>query len=61
MSILEFLPIGLAVTGLALRYVLSARSASAVQAWEASLPRADKGRAQARAVLAARVDTFAAA
>lgn len=37
MSLLEYVPIGLAVTGLALRYMLSKPSARAVQAWEAAL------------------------
>ncbi|HEX8602603.1 MAG TPA: hypothetical protein VF774_08150 [Pseudoduganella sp.] len=36
MSILEYLPIALAVTGVALRFVISKPAAQAVQAWEKS-------------------------
>lgn len=58
MSLLEYFPIGLAVAGLALRYVLSKPSARAVQAWEAS--RAADGQAASPA-RPARAGAFAAA
>ena len=56
MSLLEYFPIGLAVAGLALRYVLSKPSAQAVQTWEAS-----RTASPSRLTVAARTSRFAAA
>jgi hypothetical protein len=61
MSLLEYFPIGLAVAGLALRYVLSKPSAQAVQAWEASRTGRDTAGSPARLAVAARTSRFAAA
>jgi hypothetical protein len=52
MSILEYLPIALAVAGVALRFVISKPAAQAVQAWEQSSGKVHDKPAQAASLAA---------